>query len=89
MLGLKLNHVSKRESRHSRLTPQVKGKTGRIFLIPSIARTELDDVIELIRTKCDIRQVDGGKKPEIRTTGAGCNLFQGRLESGLNVRYNI
>ena len=59
---------------------------GRIYLIPSIVRTDLDDVIELIRTKCDLHQPEDGTKPDVITTGAGCNLFRKRLENGLNIR---
>ena len=65
---------------------QLKGFLGRVFLIPSIARSEIDDVIELIRTKCDLHQPEDGTKPEISTTGAGCNFFRERLEKGLNIR---
>ena len=65
---------------------QLKSEKGRVYLIPSIARTELDDVIELIRTKCDLVH-HGDEKTEIMTTGAGCNLFKAKLEEGLNIRY--
>ena len=65
---------------------QLKSDKGRLYLIPGIARTELDDVIELIRTKCDLVH-HGDEKTEIMTTGAGCNLFKTKLEEGLNVRY--
>ena len=65
---------------------QLKSDKGRVYLIPSIARTELDDVIELIRTKCDLVH-HGDEKTEIMTTGAGCNLFKTRLEQGLDIRY--
>ena len=65
---------------------QLKSEKGRLYLIPSIARTELDDVIELIRTKCDLVH-HGDEKTEIMTTGAGCNLFKSKLEEGLDIRY--
>ena len=66
---------------------QLKGFLGRVFLIPSIARSAIDDVIELIRTKCDLHRPEDGTKLQVNTTGAGCNFFRERLEKGLNIRY--
>jgi len=66
------------------LKDELKNGKGRVYMVPSIPRTELDDALEFIRTKCDLIRLDDAKT-EILTTGVGCNLFRPQIEEGLNV----